>query len=162
MVRLLPLVLPVASGWVAWHERRILRLGVPLSAGEIADAARMGVRHPEKIRLLKTDDITVLNGVWVRTAARWIPSVSPHTVGLSLRYGIYVRSRHWRDRRLIAHECVHTAQYERLGGIRAFLRAYFTECILSGYPGAPLEQEAIMRSSGLQPDQTDPFGWIEG
>jgi hypothetical protein len=38
---------------------------------------------------------------------------------------------------------VHTAQYERLGGIVPFLRKYLFECVTIGYPQAPMEQEAI-------------------
>lgn len=153
MTRLLPLVLPIASVWVAAHEQKILRLGVPLTAGEIADALEMGVAHPEKIRLMKADNIPLLNGVLVKIAARFFPDISANTVGLSLRYGIYVRSRYWRNRGLVAHECVHTGQYERLGGISEFLRVYFTQCLETGYPDAPLEQEAIIRSAGLLDDE---------
>lgn len=149
IVRLLPLAIPIAASWIAWHERRILRLGVTLSEQELSDASQMGVEHPERIRLLKVDHIPILNGALVRIAARCIPDISPNTVGLSLRYGIYVRSKYWRDRSLIAHECVHTAQYERLGSISGFLREYFTECLETGYPHAPLEQEAILRASEL-------------
>jgi len=153
LVRLLPFVLPIMSKWVSSHERRILRLGVPLSTGEMSDASRMGVEYPEKIRLMKVDHIPMLNGPLVKTAARFIPQISSNTVGLALRHGIYVRSKYWGNRGLVAHECVHTAQYERLGGISEFLRAYFTQCIEVGYPDAPLEQEAILRSSGLMNEQ---------
>jgi hypothetical protein len=148
----LPLCIPPAACWVAWHEREILRHGIPLSAAGLEDAARMGVAHPERVRLMKVDRIPLLNGWGVRKLSQVFPAVSAGTVGLSLRYGIYLRARHWGDRQLIAHECVHTAQYERLGGIREFLAAYFTQCLESGYPDAPLEQEAILRSAAL-PDR---------
>ena len=85
--------------------------------------------------------------------AQWLsrvfPQVSPHTVGLSLRYGIYIRAAYWGDRHLIAHECVHTGQYERFGSSAKFLTAYFSQCLVAGYPGAALEQEAVMRSAEL-------------
>jgi hypothetical protein len=61
---------------------------------------------------------------------------------MTLRYGIFVRSDCWGDRRLLVHELVHVAQYERLGGFRAFLRQYLQECITPGYPFGELEQEA--------------------
>lgn len=109
----------------------------------------MGVTSPEKIRLMKVKDIPVLNGWFVRCLSTILPQVSPHTVGLSLRHGIYIRARYWGSRHLIAHECVHTAQYERIGNVSAFLMKYFTECIEIGYPDAPLEQEAIIRSASL-------------
>jgi hypothetical protein len=47
------------------------------------------------------------------------------------------------DRRLIAHEPVHVMQYERFGGIEAFLKEYVKEVAFSpGYPNGPLEREA--------------------
>lgn len=149
---LLPGLLPLAAWWVAFHERRILLHGVPLSPQGLQDAALMGVAHPEEIRLMKVDRIPWLNGQMVRLLSRIMPAVSCNTVGLSLRYGIYVRSKYWGSRHLIAHECVHTGQYERHGDIAGFLRAYFTQCIELGYPAAPLEQEAILRSEKLFED----------
>ncbi len=63
--------------------------------------------------------------------------------GLTVRYGIFLRSDCWRDRTIIAHELVHTAQYERLGGILPFLSKYLLECATLGYSQAPMEQEAM-------------------
>ena len=149
LVKLLPLILPLAVKWVEREERKILKDGVPLSTERLMDALRMGVAHPEKIRLMKVERIPVLNGTLMKCLSRLVPAISPNTVGLSLRYGIYIRSRYWGDRHLIAHECVHTGQYERPGSIGRFLRAYFTQCIELGYPDAPMEQEAILRAAGL-------------
>jgi hypothetical protein len=146
---LLPVLIPPAAVWVFRHERRIARLGVPLTATGLEDARRMGVRFPEKIRLMEVARIPVFNGPLIRGMSRLFPAVSPHTSGLCLRYGIYIRSEFWGDRQMVAHECVHTAQYERCGGIRAFLHEYFTGCIAVGYPAAPMEQEAILRSEEI-------------
>ena len=85
----------------------------------------------------------------LKTAVAAIQFLTPATRGLALRYGIFVRSDCWDERRLIAHELVHTAQYERLGGIRPFLRQYLTECLTIGYPAGPMEQEAIATASRL-------------
>ncbi len=109
----------------------------------------MGVAHPDRIRLLEVDRIPVLNAWPMKTLSALFPMISVNTVGLSLRYGIYIRSRYWKNRHLIAHECVHTGQYERCGSVAAFLKCYFTECLEAGYPDAPMEQEAIIRSAGL-------------
>jgi hypothetical protein len=68
---------------------------------------------------------------------------------MALRYGIFIRSDCWQMRRLIAHECVHTAQYERLGGIGQFLGCYLRECLEVGYPSGPLEQEAFLKSQQI-------------
>jgi len=65
------------------------------------------------------------------------------TAGITLHYGILIREDCWGDRRLVVHELAHVAQYERLGGIGPFLRAYLRECLLEGYPNGALEREAI-------------------
>ena len=149
LLKSLPVLLPVATAWVEWEERKILRHGIPLTPDGLLDAAKMGVAHPEKIRLMKVDRIPLLIGPFIKLLARAMPEISSETIGLSLRYGIYVRSRYWPDRHLIAHECVHTGQYERSGSVSGFLRGYFSECLEAGYPDAPMEQEAIMRSEEL-------------
>lgn len=146
---LLAVVIPLAAKWVEREEKRILRDGVPLDRQGLLDAGRMGVCHPEKIRLMKVDHIPILNSRFMELLSRMIPAVSASTVGLSLGYGIYVRSGYWGNRQLVAHECVHTAQYERYASRSRFLREYFSQCLVCGYPSAPLEQEAILRSAEL-------------
>jgi len=147
------LFLPVAGIWVAWHERKILREGVPLSSQGMMDAAEVGVRHPEKIRVLQVRNIPVLNGRFIRALSKFWPEISTHTIGLCLRYGIYLRkgTASGRERELIAHECAHTAQYEACGGILRFLLRYFSECIHYGYLSAPMEMEAVERTERINP-----------
>ena len=136
-------LLPLATNWAAAVERRILREGVPLSEQGLADARSLGVRETERVRLLALDSVPTPTDLTLKTAVAAIQFLTPATRGLALRYGIFVRSDCWGERRLIAHELVHTAQYERLGGIRPFLRQYLTECLTVGYPAGPMEQEAI-------------------
>ena len=76
------------------------------------------------------------------TAVEATRLISPCTIGLTLRYGIFIRGDHWDSRRLVVHELAHTMQYERLGSIEAFLKQYLHECITIGYPAAPMVQEA--------------------
>jgi hypothetical protein len=142
-------LLPLAVNWAAAVERRILREGVPLSEQGLADARSFGLRLPERVRLLALDSVPTPTDLTLKTAVAAIQFLTPATRGLALRYGIFVRNDCWGERRLIAHELVHTAQYERLGGIRPFLRQYLTECLTTGYPAAPLEQEAIAMVSRL-------------
>jgi len=136
-------LLPLATKWAAAVETRILREGVPLSEQGLADARSLGVCKPERVRLLGLESVPTPTDLTLKTAVAAIQFLTPATRGLALRYGIFVRSDCWGERRLIAHELVHTAQYERLGGIRPFLRQYLTECLTVGYPAGPMEQEAI-------------------
>jgi hypothetical protein len=139
-------LLPFACAWAKWQERRIRREGVPLPHMLLADARRLGVRRPERVRMLAVKLVPGGMPSWLRTIARPVRLLSPLTSGMSLRYGIFVRSDCWGDRRLLCHELVHTAQYERLGGFWPFLKLYLFECLGEpGYPLGPLEQEAQER-----------------
>jgi hypothetical protein len=142
-------LLPLATKWATAVETRILREGVPLSEQGLTDARSLGVREPGRVRLLALDSVPTPTDLTLRTAVAAIQFLTPATRGLALRYGIFVRSDCWGERRLIAHELAHTAQYERLGGIRPFLRQYLTECLTIGYPAGPMEQEAIVTASRL-------------
>ena len=53
---------------------------------------------------------------------------------------------------MIAHELVHVAQYERLGGIEPFLRQYLRECLTVGYDESALENEARSIVAQFYPD----------
>ena len=141
--------LPLATKWAAAVEKRILREGVPLSEEEMADARAIGVRAPERVRLLALARVPAPRNLTLRSAAAAIHFLTPDTRGLALRYGIFVRSDCWGERGLVAHELVHTAQYERLGGIKPFLRQYLHRLTV-GYPAAPLEEEAIVAASRLE------------
>jgi len=139
-------LLPAAAQWAEEQESAILNDGVPLSAAQTADAYKAGVSHPEKIRLLKVPAIPLPKDPVLAAAATAIQLVTPATIGMALRYGIYLRQDHWSDRLTFVHECVHTAQYERLGGFLSFLGQYLMECLKIGYPAAPMEQEAILKA----------------
>lgn len=136
-------LLPLAGQWAFAQEQRALCEGVPLSKAEIADAKLIGVKNPDRVRLLRVDTIPAPAHPMLRAAAASLNFLTAAPRGLALEYGIFVRSDYWRDRALIAHELVHTTQYERLGGIVPFLQTYISQCATVGYANAPLELEAI-------------------
>ena len=143
-------LLPPAARWAEKLEARILRQGVPLSEVGLADARALGVRQPERVRLLCLATVPAPDDPMLRRAATAVQFLAPRTRGLALRYGIFVRHDGWGDRALVAHELAHTAQYERLGGIAPFLRQYLFECLTLGYRAAPLEQEATAEARRLE------------
>jgi len=136
-------ILPLASEWAEAKEQVVLKHGVPLSNSQIEDAKRVGVKHPERVRIFKVLQIPFPKHPVLKAAAEATQLITPSTVGLTLRYGIFIHSDYSDDRRLIVHELVHTSQYEKLGGFLPFLQKYLLEVINIGYPEAPLEQEAI-------------------
>ncbi len=144
-------LLPLAAEWAERQEARILAEGTALTPAQIADARQMGVAHPERVRWLAVASIPMPEHPLLQAAGEATGLISPYTAGLSLRYGIYVRHDVAGDRHLLAHELVHTAQYERCGSIEAFLQQYLQECLSIGYPAAPMEQEAVVKAARLRP-----------
>src|SRR5262245_46984280 len=139
----LKFVMPLACAWAQKQESVIIQNGVALTPNQITDAKRIGIVAPERVRLRVVDQIPPPLHPVLRMAGRRIGLISNFTVGLTLRYGIFIRADHWGERRLLVHELAHTAQYERLGGFRPFLESYLLECITPpGYPFGDLEQEA--------------------
>ena len=140
----LPALLPLAYAYAEKHESVILEKGLPLTAAELADAHRAGVKQPEKIRRLCVLAIPEPDNDEVLFAAKRSGLFQLGSSGLAIGHGIYLRQDVWNSRSVLVHECVHVGQYERLGGIRPFLDIYLRECIDPGYPFGALEQQAIL------------------
>ena len=102
-----------------------------------------------ELERVKVDEVPLPANHLLRWAAKRTKLISADTAGMALRYGIFIRSDCWKMRCLIAHEYVHTAQYERLGGIGQFLSLYLRECLEVGYPAGLLEQEAFLKSQQI-------------
>jgi hypothetical protein len=136
-------LLPLACEWATTQEQRILATGEALSNTMLASARLIGVSAPERVRLLYVPEIPIPDDPALRAAVEETHFLSPLTRGLTLRYGIFIRSDCRSDRTIVIHELGHIAQYERLGGFEPFLRQYLFECLAIGYPEAPLEQEVI-------------------
>lgn len=136
------LLLPIYQ-WAREQEAYILAQGKELTMAQKKDARQAGVYAPEKVRLLRVPTVPLPDNPTLLTAAQATELISPDTIGLSIRYGIFIRDDYWNHRCLLVHELAHTAQYEQLGGLQPFLKRYLEECLTFGYPLAPLEQEAI-------------------
>ena len=143
------ILLPLACAWAQEEECMILREGVPLTPSQAADALKIGVLAPERVRLLRVTSIPIPEHPALRSAAEGMQLISPQTAGLNLGYGIFIRADCWSDRKLVFHELVHTSQFERLGGLQPFLRQYLHECATIGYLAAPMEREAASVTAGL-------------
>ncbi len=145
----LEMLLPLAVNWAREQQEIILAEGVPLSEPELFEARRVGVKQPEKVRLLSVPTIPYPAHPLLQAACRVTNFVPESPRGLTFLHGIYLRSDYWRDRSIVVHELVHTAQYERLGGIGPFLRSYLGECMIFGYANSSMENEARTAESRL-------------
>jgi hypothetical protein len=67
---LLPLILPLAAKWAAEEENRILFAGVPLNESQLSDARILGVKYPERIRILQVSTIPLPKNPFLSVAGR--------------------------------------------------------------------------------------------
>ena len=146
---------PLVCAWVEDQERLILEQGVALSEPELRIATRAGVLHPERVKLLAVTKTPLPEEKTLRRAARAFGFVSEMTDGLTAGYGFFLRESRRNDRALVAHELVHVAQFERFGGIHAFLAKYLREILENGYDAAPLELEAVAFQQSRAWEQDD-------
>jgi hypothetical protein len=139
-----------AISWVAAEEQTVLRQGIALDEAQLADAIAVGIEHPRRVRLMKTDLVRLPQDSMLADFARQLGSTDATTYGRSNRYGVIIREDYWGDRELRVHELVHTRQYERIGSIEGFLRQYLAELLPNiGYGNGPLEREARETASRI-------------
>lgn len=128
--------------WAWWLERRILRAGRPLATIERDYALRLGVREPDKIRILLVESIPLpVPRAVVKLLRPYIRGIV-HPAGMCLGHGVFLERVFAEQEGIIGHELVHVLQHERQHGHIGFLWRYLYECLLYGYGSAPLEIEA--------------------
>ena len=140
-------ILPLAVEWAEAKEKIILEHGTALSPKNMEDAKLVGVKYPEQVKIYEVPQIPIPKHPILKAAAEATQLISSATIGIALRYGIFILKNFSNDRYTIVHELVHTMQCERFGGFYPFLEKYLWECIEMGYPEAPLEQVAVRISS---------------
>lgn len=132
----------MAASWVEKQEAYILANGIPLNEKQRLIASKMGIKHIDKIKIMQVESIPEPEDSILKEKNKILGFFSSNTLGITYRYGIYIRNDFWEDESLLIHELTHTLQYERLGGIVDFLNQYIKECIYFGYDKSPLEIEA--------------------
>ena len=133
---------PKAVQWATEMERAILERGQQLSPQNSKDAEAIGVQRSGDVRILVLDGIPLPNDPGLRQLAAETELITDRTAGMTFGHGIVLKKGSVH-RRLIAHELAHVMQYERFGGIEAFLKEYVKEVAFPhGYPNGPLEREA--------------------
>jgi hypothetical protein len=118
---------PLAYEWAKIQEASILEHGVPLTAAQIADARRAGVRDPGRIRVLVVDRIPLPEDKELADAARRVQIITDASRGVTVGYGIIIRADGWRNRELLVHQFAHVAQCERSGGLQTFVSEYLLD-----------------------------------
>lgn len=145
----LPRLLPKAVAWAEAQQADILAVGSPLSAEHKVMARKVGVAHPENIRIKLVEQLPLPEDRELATAAVQTGLLSPNMTGLTLFYGIFICRRVHGNNELITHECRHVHQYEERGSIAAFLQEYLLQIVTYGYANVPFERDARSASASV-------------
>jgi len=145
-------MLPRAARWAEEQEQFIITNSQSraLTGQELEVARRAGVLRPEAVRILALPEIPLPADADLRMAAEAVGLGA--LGGLTLGHGIFVRTDHANNAKLVAHELRHVAQYERHGSIFGFLQRYLFEVNEFRYPETPMEQDAVAFAEILFPD----------
>jgi len=152
----LPALFPHVVSWISYLEKQAQDSGRALSSIEFNLAQHVGLAHPEEVRILSVPRIPFPAHPRVKQLAKQVGLLNADTGGLTAVYGVIVRRDCTNNLRLLAHEFVHVAQYERLGR-EGFLQEYIQQIAVHGYLKAPFELDAeakatkACRDAGVRP-----------
>jgi len=136
-----PALLPRATGWLRGVSSMAAQHGIALTDGLHVLARRVGVRQPERIRLLTVAGLPQPDDPQLRAAARAIGLLGEGMHGMVAGYGVLLlRGR--GSTRLLSHEFRHVRQFELAGSIERFLSDYVPQVAIYGPADAPLEVDA--------------------
>jgi hypothetical protein len=137
----LPALLPRAIAWAEAEANLVAQTGQTLTDTSQALARRVGVAHPDRIRVAVVELLPMPEDPELRAAAVQTGLLGPQMAGLTLDYSVFAR-RGYVTWRLLSHEFRHVFQYEQAGSIAAFLPIYLQQIVQVGYANAPLEIDA--------------------
>ena len=123
------------------RHRKVKSFVLPIRAGCGSDSSG-------EIRILSAAAIPNPTHPRIAELAKEIGLLTPATGAITAGSGIIVRADCVNDLRLIVHEFVHVAQYERFG-IADFLRTYIGQLNEHGYNEAPFELEAEIKTADI-------------
>src|SRR5688572_27922601 len=107
-----------------WGEQQagvIASSGRPLTREELATASNVGVRTPEKIRILIVPAVPFPDDPAMRAMGQQVGLAADSSGGMTLGYGIFLRADQQHRADIWPHEFRHVAQYECFGSIRTFM-----------------------------------------
>jgi hypothetical protein len=136
-------LVPLACEWAKAQEALILARGSSLGPKATADALRVGVQDPARVRVLVVDRIPMPADEQLAEASRRTHIITDACRGVAIGHGIIIRADAWGDRELLVHQLVHVAQCERSGGLEPFVHEYLCDRRASAnFTVGALEKEA--------------------
>ena len=137
-------LLPQYIDWAYETDRKGLEIGNPLDKKERLLASQIGVKYPEKVRVIYVDEVPFpYENLALKVFGEAVGLVGEGIINNAqvFGYSIYVRNGFELDRPKLAHELVHVLQVER-SSLADVVTQHFYDMAEYGYEKAPLEVEA--------------------
>ena len=131
--------------WARSIEAQGQERGSPLDPEQLELATRIGILHPEKVRLVMVDAVPFpSHDAAMRRLGESMGFIGADVINNAQAFGytIWVRKGFVLDRARLAHELVHVEQIERSAGFSVYARKYIEQLREFGHANMPLEREA--------------------
>lgn len=138
-------ILPLYVEWAENIDKEGQKSGVPLDKKGLQLAKELGIKHPEKVRLVYTDKVPFpIEVPEIKAMGEAIGFVGDGIVNNAQAFGyaIYIRNGYKLDTPKLAHELVHVQQIERSASFADFALIFLRDLAAHGHNQAPLEVEA--------------------
>lgn len=138
-------VLPQYIEWAAGMEEAGLRAGQALDEQPLAIARELGIKNPEKVRIIVVDEVPFPHDkLLLKLVGEALGFVGEGIVNNAqvFGYSIYVRKGYELNTPRLAHELVHVQQIER-SSLKQVITQHFSDLATYGYEKSPLEVEAF-------------------
>lgn len=138
-------LLPQYIDWAYKMDQQGQQQGTALSDDQLILASEIGIKHPEKVRLVYVDDIPFPRDNYaLKVLGEALGFIGEGIINNAQAFGysIYVRKGYQLDTPKLAHELVHVLQIER-STLDKIIRQHITDLATYGYDNAPLEVEAF-------------------
>ena len=137
-------LLPQYIEWAHETDQKGLEIGKPLNEQELALAAEIGIKNPEKVRIVYLDEVPFpYESFALKVFGEAVGLVGEGIINNAqvFGYSIYARKDFVLNRPKLAHELVHVLQIER-ASLDEVVTQHFFDMAEYGYDQAPLEVEA--------------------
>lgn len=146
------IVLPQYIAWASDTEAAGLKMGEPLDEKQLVIANEIGIKNPEKIRLVYVDEVPFpYENVVLKVVGEALGFIGEGIINNAqvFGYSIYIRKGYQLTAPNLAHELVHVLQIER-ASLELVITQHFADLVKYGYENSPLEVEAFKAEEKYQ------------
>lgn len=148
------ILLPQYIEWAHKTDQKGLEIGKPLNEQELALAAEIGIKYPEKVRVVYVDEVPFpYENFALKVFGEAVGLVGEGIINNAqvFGYSIYAHKDFVLNRPKLAHELVHVLQIER-ASLDEVVTQHFFDMAQYGYDQAPLEVEAAKANKKYNAD----------